>query len=229
MIKKLTAILLMATTLFYASACNNGTSTDEAKDTSMAATKDSNSSMSSETKDEGMIQPMTSMMDKMNGMSMTGDLDNDFAAMMIEHHQGAVDLSEMEASKGTDSAMVTMAKNMIADHKSEIEQLKSFISHHEAMHKDKDTAAHKHEAGSEDDLSSAMKAETSKIKDIKTAGNADKDYAMLMQAHHEDAIEMSKAEVAHGHHAELKKMAQKMMMDDGKEVKIFKDYLSSHP
>jgi uncharacterized protein (DUF305 family) len=50
---------------------------------------------------------------------------------------------------------------------------------------------------------------------------------MMMKSHHENAIKMSKAEVAHGHHEELKKMAQKMSEDDAKEVKEFEKYLSS--
>jgi uncharacterized protein (DUF305 family) len=35
---------------------------------------------------------------------------------------------------------------------------------------------------------------------------------------------LSKVEVAHGHHAEQKKMAQNMMADDEKEIKTFKDF-----
>lgn len=227
--KKLIATITVATGLLYLTACNNGTSTADSKDSSTTAMKDTSSSTTMGKKD-GMMDPMTTMVDKMNAVKMTGDVDNDFAALMVEHHQAAVDISEMEAAKGSDASMKKMATNMIADHKAEIEQLKSFMSHHDQSpeHKNDKGAAHTHEGGSESDLAEAMKMETSKMKDIKTTGNSDKDYAMLMQAHHEDTIKMSKAEVANGHHAELKKMAQKMMADDEKEVKTFKDYLSSN-
>lgn len=117
---------------------------------------------------------------------------------------------------------------MIADHKEEIEQLKLFSRNHTDMHNNKKEAEkHEHEDGEETELADAMKAEMSKMKDLKTTGNADKDYALMMQAHHEAAVTMSKAEVAHGHHAELKNMAKKMMADDEREIKTFKNYLSA--
>ena len=234
---KLVITITMVSVLFYFTSCNNGTSTADSKDSSTTTMTDSSSTAMKDTsssttmgKKDGMMEPMTMMVDKMSAVKMTGDLDNDFAALMVEHHKAAVDISEMEAAKGSDASMKKMATNMIADHKAEIEQLQSFMNHHDQSpeHKNDKGAAHTHQGGSESDLAEAIKTETSKMKDIKTTGNSDKDYEMLMQAHHEDAIKMSKAEVAHGHHAELKKMAQKMMADDEKEVKTFKDYLSSN-
>jgi uncharacterized protein (DUF305 family) len=40
-------------------------------------------------------QAMSKMMDGMT-VSPTGDVDGDFAAMMIPHHQGAIDMAEAE-------------------------------------------------------------------------------------------------------------------------------------
>ncbi len=224
--KEIKLVLVLATTICSFSACNNASTTNETKDTTVTtAIADSNKT---EIKmDEGMMQPMSSMTEKMSNTKLTGDFDNDFAALMIEHHQGAVDISEMELSKGSDEQMKKMAQTMVADHKSEIEQLKAFISHHNSSpeHKNGKVEGHTHEDGNENDLSNIMKMESTN--NMKMTGYTDKDYAMMMKAHHENAIKMSKAEVAHGHHAELKKMAQKMIDDDSKEVTIFEKYLSS--
>lgn len=225
--KETKLVLILATTICGLGACNNGTSVNETKDTSATSTAMMGDSLTSDSKgDEGMMKPMSSMTEKMNSTKLTGDFDNDFAALMIEHHQGAVDMSEMELSKGSDEQMKKMAQTMVTDHKSEIEQLKSFLSHQDSSPEHKgNSPAHTHEDGDENDLSSTMKMEQNNS--MKMTGNTDKDYAMMMKAHHENAIKMSKAEIAHGHHAELKKMAQKMSDDDSKEVKEFEKYLSS--
>jgi uncharacterized protein (DUF305 family) len=44
-------------------------------------------------------------MAKMENMQMTGDFDLDFANMLIEHHQGAIDMSKIEVEKGADEKM----------------------------------------------------------------------------------------------------------------------------
>lgn len=229
--KQTKLVLILATTICSFSACNNGSTTDETKDTTTTtpAMMDDTSTMVKTKMDEEMMKPMSSMTEKMNNTKLTGDFDNDFAALMIEHHQAAVDLSEMEVAKGTDEQMKKLAQTMITDHSSEIEMLKSFITDHSksAKHKNEIITDHKHEGGEESDLSSALKMEMTTMSSMQMTGNTDKDYAMMMKAHHEDAIKMSKAEIDHGHHAELKKMAQKMMDDDTKEVKEFERFLSA--
>lgn len=225
--KKIIIVLSALTGLVIMNACNNSAMTAEQKDTATATPKDT--SAAKPKGEDFMMQSVSAMMDRMSAIQLTDDVDNDFAALMIEHHRGAVDISEVEVAKGSDSAMTSMAKRMVSDHKSEIEQLKTFSRNHAAMHESKTGAKeHTHEVGEDNELSDAMTAERTKMKDLKTTGNPDKDYAQLMQAHHEAAVNMSKAEVAHGHHAELKKMAQKMMADDGREIKTFKDYLSAN-
>ena len=52
-----------------------------------------------------MMESMNGMKAKMDAMKMTGDFDLDFANMMIEHHQGAIDMSNIEVSKGADKKM----------------------------------------------------------------------------------------------------------------------------
>ncbi len=44
--------------------------------------------------DNGLMPAMNAMMGKMSSVKMSGDFDMDFANMMIEHHQGAVEMSK---------------------------------------------------------------------------------------------------------------------------------------
>ena len=44
------------------------------------------------------MSSMNTMMDKITNMRMTGDFDADFANVIIEHHQGVIDMAQMEIS-----------------------------------------------------------------------------------------------------------------------------------
>ncbi len=65
------------------------------------------------------------MMDAMN-MKPTGDADKDFVMMMIPHHQGAIDMAEVELKYGKDPELRKMAEKIIADQKKEIDEMKKW-------------------------------------------------------------------------------------------------------
>lgn len=64
---------------------------------------------------------------------------------------------------------------------------------------------------------------------MKTSGDTDKDFAMMMKMHHQQALEMAKAEVEHGKSPELKAMAQKIIKDQTKEIGQLDEWLRKHP
>lgn len=59
---------------------------------------------------------------------MTGKVDADFAMMMREHHQGAVDMAQWELQNGKDQKMKDFAKKTIAAQKKEIAELDKLIA-----------------------------------------------------------------------------------------------------
>lgn len=59
-------------------------------------------------------------MKHVEGMSMTGDVDYDFAANMRMHHQMAVDMSEAELKNGKNPQMRLIANEIIVAQKKEI-------------------------------------------------------------------------------------------------------------
>ena len=75
-----------------------------------------------------MKQSMMGGMDSMQKMQVTGDTDKDFAMMMKIHHQGAIDMAQMELAHGKSPAMKAMAKQIIAAQKKEIAQFDRWLA-----------------------------------------------------------------------------------------------------
>lgn len=75
-----------------------------------------------------MKMSMMGSMDSMQKMQMSGDTDKDFATMMKIHHQGALDMAQMELAHGKSPAMKAMAKNIIAAQKKEIAQFDHWLA-----------------------------------------------------------------------------------------------------
>lgn len=59
-------------------------------------------------------------------MPMTGNMDRDFAAMMIMHHEQALKMADIEIAHGSNAELKAMAVKMRKDQSAEIKKLKSF-------------------------------------------------------------------------------------------------------
>jgi len=67
-----------------------------------------------------MQDAMTVMDEGMRLAPMTGDADHDFAAMMIPHHQGAIDMAKAELLYGKNPVLRRLAQEIIVTQNSEI-------------------------------------------------------------------------------------------------------------
>ncbi len=67
-----------------------------------------------------MESAMAVMDDGMKRAPMTGDPDHDFAAMMIPHHQGAIDMAKAELLYGKNPVLRRLAQEIIVSQASEI-------------------------------------------------------------------------------------------------------------
>ncbi len=57
----------------------------------------------------------------------TGDFDRDFAAMMIPHHQGAIDMAEAELRFGKDERLHRLAQGIIVEQRQEISVMQAIL------------------------------------------------------------------------------------------------------
>jgi uncharacterized protein (DUF305 family) len=78
------------------------------------------------------MHAMKDSMERMdNGMKsapMNGDIDHDFATMMMPHHQGAIDMAKAELLYGKDSVMRRLAEEIVVDQQSEIQVMQLWLS-----------------------------------------------------------------------------------------------------
>jgi uncharacterized protein (DUF305 family) len=65
------------------------------------------------------VSAMTKMMIDM-GIRPSGNVDNDFAAMMVPHHQGAIEMAQAELRHGRNEQLRRMAQEIIVTQQQEI-------------------------------------------------------------------------------------------------------------
>ena len=68
----------------------------------------------------------------MMAQRFTGQADADFAAGMLPHHQGAIDMAAVELHYGTDPEMRALAQGIVAAQQQEIGQLQAWLAAHPA-------------------------------------------------------------------------------------------------
>jgi len=77
---------------------------------------------------ERMNASMTAMNGSMKAAAMNGNVDHDFAAMMIPHHEGAIEMAKAELSFGKDPTMRRLAQEILVDQKSEIDAMNLWLA-----------------------------------------------------------------------------------------------------
>jgi uncharacterized protein (DUF305 family) len=81
-----------------------------------------------------MMQAMDRMDSSMRAAKPTDDPDRDFAAMMIPHHQGAIDMAKAELIYGHDPVLRRLAEGIIVEQQQEIELMQRSLNERSASH-----------------------------------------------------------------------------------------------
>lgn len=204
--------------MYFLTGCNDNTTSSDSDKKDITISQDDKKNSGDMKMDNGLMTSMNTMMDKMSIMKMSGDFDMNFAKMMIEHHQGAIDMSEQEIKSGSDDKLKGMAQKIVSEQKEEIAKLQEVV---------KNSKASKMKMG-DGELEKSMADMKSQMSGMKMTGNIDKDYAMMMTSHHESAVSMFKMELKNGMNAQLKQIAQKGISDQTKEINEFKSWMDGN-
>jgi len=80
-----------------------------------------------------------------------------------------------------------------------------------------------------DALRQSMMGGMKQMQDMKVSGDTDKDFAMMMTMHHQQALDMAQIQLEHGKSPALKAMAKKIITTQKKEIAEFDRWLKTHP
>ena len=75
-----------------------------------------------------MHASMKQMDNDMASAPMSGDADRDFAAMMMPHHQGAIEMAKLELRYGRDPVIRRLAQEILIDQQSEIDAMQLWLA-----------------------------------------------------------------------------------------------------
>ena len=77
-----------------------------------------------------LLENQTAMQKMMAGMNFepSGDVDQDFAAAMIPHHQGAIDMARAELLHGRNEQLRRIAQEIIVEQQQEIVAMRLALS-----------------------------------------------------------------------------------------------------
>jgi uncharacterized protein (DUF305 family) len=114
------ALALAAALGFAVSSLCSWAQTDHPDPKATQATAPANAAITAEA--PFLAENSAAMDNMMAGMDVkpTGDVDADFAAMMIPHHQGAIDMALAELRHGKNEQLRRIAQEIIVDQQQEI-------------------------------------------------------------------------------------------------------------
>ena len=76
------------------------------------------------------------------------------------------------------------------------------------------------------DMKASMMMGMDSMQKMPTSGDTDKDFAMMMKLHHQQALNMAEMELANGKSAEMKSMAKQIIVAQKKEIAQFDKWLA---
>jgi len=181
-----------------------------------------------------------SAMDKMMaGMTikLTGDADHDFVAMMVPHHQGAIDMAEAELRYGHNRTLVRVAQEIVVNQLQEVAAMRLAIGEpatptwttggtpksllFNVPASKADAALVRQSDAAMDKMMTGMA--------VKPTGDIDHDFVAMMVPHHQGAIDMAEAQLRYGRNEKLRRIAQEIIVDQQSEIAMMRLAIGEQP
>lgn len=202
--------------LFLLAACNNESSTEESTDTSTATTGTTADTMSMQS-NMPFMDVMNNMMKQMHSMQPTGDADYDFATMMKQHHQGAIEMSNIEITRGQDTALKARAQKIIEDSQKDIRDLDSFLAGYQAKSGNSQFG--------KNSMDKMMQMHSDTAMQRMHSGSIDQQFARMMHMHHEQGIDMSREYLKSAKEQAPRRVANNVVKANTKDNRELKTWL----
>jgi uncharacterized protein (DUF305 family) len=166
-----------------------------------------------------MMDTMHATMNRMEAMTKTNDPEIDFAKMMTMHHEGAINMANVEIQSGKNDSLKRTAQKIITEQQKEIQQFETILSSITVDNMDMEYM--------QEQMDSMKKMD--KAVDVQLiTGDIDNDFATLMIWHHQSAIDNASGYLHHGNNAELKTMANNIIKAQTMEIQELSDWLKAN-
>ncbi|GHO65133.1 hypothetical protein KSC_040250 [Ktedonobacter sp. SOSP1-52] len=152
---------------------------------------------------------MTRMMVAMK-IKPSNNVDKDFVAMMLPHHQGAIDMAKAELSYGHNEPLRRLAQEITISQQEDIVTMKLALKGIASSSNPEEMLFMAKSGAAMTRMMAAMK--------IRPSNNVDKDFVAMMLPHHQGAIDMAKAELSYGHNEPLRGLAQEIIATQQQEI-----------
>ena len=172
----------------------------------------------------------------MAGMAIkpTGEIDHDFVAMMVPHHQGAIDMAQAELLYGHNQKLLRIAQEIVVEQLQEIAAMRLAIGEPASptwvIDKSQKPAAPVVPAATSDlsgegpylHQNDAAMDKMMTDMSVKPTGDVDRDFVAMMVPHHQGGIDMAQAELRYGSNQKLKTIAQEIIVDQMQEITLMR-------
>lgn len=164
-------------------------------------------------------QTMNDMMKRMKSIPFSGNDGRDFAALISEYYDGAIDMARLQVAHGKQKELIAFSQQTITDLKQELLMLSNFL---------KDEPAEK--SSTVEKYQQAMKNAVNQMAVNNVFGETDVDhlFALLMIIHHKAGLQMLRAELDYGSHQTMKIEARNMLAKQMEELKWLQSWLSKN-
>lgn len=141
--------------------------------------------------------------------------DVEFTQMMIIHHEGAIEMSNLAVERATTSEVKALAERITAAQGPEIELMTGWLAAWGEETAPSDHGGMDHEGMDMDGLDQA-----GAMADLeaRTGTDFDRRFLELMTAHHQGAVTMSETVIAQGQNEDVQVLARQIIDDQNQEI-----------
>jgi uncharacterized protein (DUF305 family) len=166
----------------------------------------------------GMAMQSLAELDKRSGRSF----DIAYMSMMIEHHQGAVEMAQAILKVSKDARIRKAAQEIVAVQNKEITQLTGWLRAWYAA-----APSPRYLAMMRADMKPMMESSMMGMQALGHALSADRAFLKGMIPHHQDAVAMSQSCLQRAARAELKRFCQEVIAVQSREIAQYQQWLKN--
>ena len=151
------------------------------------------------------------------------DQDTTFAQMMIIHHEGAIEMSQLAIERAETPEVVALAERIAEAQGPEIDEMTAWLS---TWGEDVSPDDHGGMDMGGMDMDGMSQEEMMAQLDAMSGAEFDQTFLEAMIAHHEGAVEMSEQQVAEGQNPDAVALAEKIIADQQAEITEMQELLT---